>query len=116
MSTEKPKIEMVASRNMYTIELCNPIKEKINNIKICGPNIEIKPCNPIAKVRCLPEISCLPIIAPAELFCGPVCPPKIEEAICGPTDGPCSPGTTDLVEDWRKWSIFIRPESDFTYG
>ncbi|UCE15875.1 MAG: hypothetical protein JSV12_08455 [Candidatus Bathyarchaeota archaeon] len=63
---ERPRIELLQSTSMYTVELCNPIKEKINQIKICRPNIVVKLCNPIEDIKCLPDIKCFPFIGPCQ--------------------------------------------------
>jgi hypothetical protein len=109
LSDEEPKIEMVTSSDMYTLELCNPIKEQINKITICGPNIDIKACNPIAQVRCIPDIRCLPIVAPVKrIICNPTCNPVIqlekEPTICAPAD---------RRQGWRDFEIYVRPTWDF---
>ncbi len=70
---EKPRIELLGSTKLYTIELCSPVKEKLNQIKICAPNIVIKPCSPIEKIKCVPSLPgiCLPKVVCAPTPCGP---------------------------------------------
>lgn len=96
---EKPKIELLEATSLYTVELCSPIKEKINQIKICAPNIVFKPCSPIEKIKCVPS---LPMCAPTV----PVCPPGIPEIpprfcipriFCGPRG--CVPWVAGPI-DW----------------
>jgi hypothetical protein len=80
---EKPKIELVQSKDvmssLFTVEFCQPVKEQLDQIIICGPNIEIKPCSPIRDAKCLPEIMRL-------LSCGPtVWGPLLAMPRCVPT-------------------------------
>jgi hypothetical protein len=69
---EKPKVELVQSKEMtplFTIEICEPVKEQLDKINFCGPNIVVKPCNPINEVKCIPDMAklipdrgCQPVI------------------------------------------------------
>ena len=69
---EKPKVELVQSKEMtplFTIEICEPVKEQLDKINFCGPNIVVKPCNPIQELKCLPDVpqlmpdrGCQPVI------------------------------------------------------
>lgn len=100
---KKPKIELLEIEKLYTIKLCNPVKEQINQIKICRPNIEIQPCNPIEKTSCLPDVmsmskaaQCIPNVTCGPTWaCGPdfwgPCPPDI--VLCRPTTE-CIPNCT----------------------
>jgi len=67
---EKPEVKLVQSKEMpplFTIEMCAPVKEQLDQISFCGPNIVVKPCNPINEVKCIPDMAKL---AP-DRGCGP---------------------------------------------
>jgi|WetSurMetagenome_2_1015567.scaffolds.fasta_scaffold300579_2 hypothetical protein len=89
---EKPKLESVkispdALSGLYEIGLCDPIKEKINRIEVCGPNIEIKQCAPLEKLKCIPDTTTLQTIkSPWPGDCGPCIPSWtcIPSTICTP--------------------------------
>ena len=74
MANEKktPSIETVQKgfnlSDLLKIKVCNPVKEKIDKIEMCPPNIE--DCMP--SIKCGPEIFCIP-----DRFCGPdiICKP-----------------------------------------
>ena len=107
MSNEKiikPQIRLLAPKNMYTVEVCSPIKEQINRIKVCQPNIVVKPCNPVEQITCIPDISCSPLFGcyPDIGPCSPMtCFPAVGTCLptigcsptfgCSPTVGPCGP-------------------------
>ncbi|MEM3693270.1 MAG: hypothetical protein QXI39_04535 [Candidatus Bathyarchaeia archaeon] len=97
---EKPKIELLQSTGLYTVELCNPVKDQLNRIEVCKPNIVFTPCNPIERIKCIPDLQCLPIIGPClpnicipSIWCQPIiwcrptiiCPPIIGGGICSPS-------------------------------
>ena len=100
---KKPKIELLGIEKLFTVKFCNPVKEQINQIKICRPNIEIQPCNPIEKTNCLPDVmamskaaECIPNVKCGPTWtCGPdfwgenCLPDKVFE--CLPTTGKCEP-------------------------
>jgi hypothetical protein len=92
VSERRPRIEEVDLKKLYRVEVCNPIKEKINEIEVCQPNLEVVPCNPVDRIKCLPDLSCLPIIGPCipDLICYPDihCIPS---NWCQPLFGPCQP-------------------------
>jgi len=101
---EKPKLELLET-GLATIELCNPIKDQLNQIKVCKPNIVVSLCNPVDRIKCIPDIpdyGCLPMIwcRPAswcipetwcrpKIWCRPLIAPLI--ALCPPQVGPCGP-------------------------
>ncbi len=87
MSEEKkPRLELLESAGLYRIEVCSPVKEKVDQIEVCSPNLVATPCEPIERVRCLPDVWCSPRIRclPTEI-CLPMTYP------CLPVIGPCSP-------------------------
>ena len=93
---EKPRLELLNPTSIFVVDLCNPVKDKINQIEICSPNIEIKPCNPIEQIKCLPDLStcgpgaevsnlqnqCYPILQCMPAFTP--CFPYIENQPCYP--------------------------------
>jgi len=72
---EKPKIEPLESNELFTIDFCSPVKDKV---QICGPNIVLKPCSPLIDTTCLPEMLCLPH------YSVPICQPLIQALYCSP--------------------------------
>ena len=84
-TVEKPKIELLQQPELYTLDLCGPVKEQLDKIKICGPNITTKPCSPIDTIKCIPNVLCAPIVGPC-LPIGPCLPQQ-----CLPVIGPCLP-------------------------
>jgi hypothetical protein len=77
---EKPTVELVETNEMYTVELCDPVKQQINKIELCKPSIVVKPCSPIEKLHCIPDfMHCIP-----DLWCSP-------KIYCSPTTTPCKP-------------------------
>ena len=88
MAAEKPKIELIQSNELFNVDFCAPVKDKV---EICGPNIVVKPCQPIIGAKCLPEIIriCGPLIVcePTKPVCEPIkpiteiCAPSL---VCGP--------------------------------
>jgi hypothetical protein len=108
LSKKKPEIKMVDLKKYYKFEVCNPIKEQIKEIEVCGPKIEVQPCNPIDDIKCLPDIVCNPITGPCipddicipqgclpSLTCFPRTGPCIPEVLCRPQVGPCQPWVFD---------------------
>ena len=103
---EKPKLELLEAKELYAVALCNPVKDQLNQIKVCGPNIEVKVCGPVERVRCLPDIWCRPLIfCQPDLWCLPKvwcipivvgpCLPSVGP--CGPwVEGPCGPSVVQL--------------------
>jgi hypothetical protein len=102
---KKPTIELLGIEKLFTVKFCNPVKEQVNQIKICRPNIEIQPCNPIEKTNCLPDVmamskaaQCIPTVKCGPTWtCGPDfwgenCLPDIILE-CLPTTGKCQPTT-----------------------
>lgn len=79
--SEKPKVEVInpgkeqqkSMADMFKVDLCGPIKDQLDKrIDICGPNIEITPCSPLAEPKwCLPTFmeNCIPTL------CVPHCDP-----------------------------------------
>jgi hypothetical protein len=63
---KKPRLKLLESG--ISFELCNPLKEKINQIEICGPYIEVKSpsitgshgCGPWVSKDCRPTLPCAP--------------------------------------------------------
>jgi hypothetical protein len=89
---EKPKIELLQSSELFTVELCNPIKDQIEKIKLCSPNVIAKPCSPLEKMKCIPEVICSPIVGPClPQRCLPVIGPCLPALWCIPRSGPCIP-------------------------
>ena len=100
---KKPTIELLGIEKLFTVKFCNPVKEQVNQIKICRPNIEIQPCNPIEKTNCLPDVmamskvaQCIPTVKCGPTWtCGPdfwgenCLPDKVLE--CVPSTGTCQP-------------------------
>ena len=87
---EKPKVELVQSKEMmplFTIEICEPLKEQLDKVTFCGPYIVVKPCSPIMDAKCMPDMSqltgpkgCIPNIwwEPLPIKIGPEgCIPRI---------------------------------------
>jgi hypothetical protein len=120
---EKPEVKLVQSKEMtplFTIEICEPVKEQLNKIEICGPNISIKPCSPINEMKCLPDastvigpkgcgpivhMSCLPIIP---MGCGPIVHVPLQ---CSPTISSTTSETKSTNSDVPVYVIGIIPLS-----
>lgn len=91
---EKPKLELLEPMGLTTVELCNPVKDQINQIKVCKPNIVVSPCNPLDRIRCIPDIWCLPKVwCRPNIWCRPFIGPCLPQVgPCGPwVEGPCGP-------------------------
>jgi len=89
---EKPKIELMDPKGLYTVALCNPVKDQLNQIKICRPNIEVTTCSPLDRIRCIPDVWCRPFVyCLPDTWCLPKtwCLPFIGP--CRPVIGPCGP-------------------------
>lgn len=95
---EKPKLELLKT-GLTTVELCNPIKDQLNQIKVCGPHIVVGRCNPLERTKCIPDLlpifGCRPMIVAAPCFPDTWCYPKIWYrpliALCPPHMEPCGP-------------------------
>jgi hypothetical protein len=87
LSDDVPRIERLDLKALYTVRLCSPVREQIEKIEVCHPNLEIATCNPAEIVKCLPDIMCYPIIGPClpDTWCLPLIGP------CTPVIGPCQP-------------------------
>ncbi len=86
---KRPRLELLKSG--ISVELCNPVKEKINQIEICGPNIEIKSSYP--EEKSLTQIMWSQIFGPYLSSCDPGCRPTV----------PCTPDGSNW--DKRDWII-----------
>jgi len=85
VAAAKPTIERIdIDQQLFTLDFCSPVKDKVT---LCGPNIVIRPCAPITKLKCLPEIMCSPIVVGPcipSIRCGPwvegggICGPAVE--------------------------------------
>ena len=81
---EKPKIEPLDLSFNLTVELCEPVKDKLKGFKICGPHIVIKPCEPVKLLVKGP--GSVPICVPRPLAAGtkpgpvPLCVPRPRKA------------------------------------
>jgi len=75
---EKPKIEPLESGELFTIDFCSPVKDKV---EICGPHVVVTPCSPLKTINCLPGIACFPLRCFPRSACFPI--------LRGP--GPCYP-------------------------
>jgi hypothetical protein len=70
---ETPKMETVKEgirlSSLLQVEVCNPIKEQIDAIEVCTPQI-VTTCIPVQ--ACIPSYGCLPTrICRPDLFCRP---------------------------------------------
>lgn len=121
----KPSIETVQegfrATDLLRVEVCNPIKEKLDKIEVCKPNI-VELCNPH---RCIPSLECVPsrlcsphIVCKPDWECLPntLCRPNLgcipafgckPEPPCFPKD-PCRPGI------WCKPDVFCMPRPGCT--
>ena len=93
---EKPKIELIESNEMYTVDLCEPVKQQINKIELCKPSIVVKPCSPIEKIHCIPDVMhCIP-----DLWCNPKIGPCKPVFPCAPTiGGKCGPWVVEIPRE-----------------
>ena len=104
---EKPSVETVKEgfklSDLLTLEVCNPVKEKMDKIEVCLPAIvACKPdfCTPAFICKpdyfCKPDLFCRPdIFCKPDIFCRPdiYCIPRVSchpERFCKP-DTYCQP-------------------------
>lgn len=108
VTKEEPSVKTVKESwrpsELLMMEVCQPIKDKIDQIEICKPQI-------VERRFCFPDIICKPwIICSPDLWCSPrrICKPDI---ICSPItcfpvtpydlEWICGPSTREIPETIR---------------
>jgi hypothetical protein len=84
---DKPTIEKINIKRLFSLKFCNPVEDKLKEIEVCLPHIEIVACNPASEVKNMRDLMCVPFVSGCVPQCSmllDICMPRMMCAVCVP--------------------------------